>query len=410
MIKTRLKFLVYDPDRHGNPRWYVRKPGQKKVRIREPIEDANGITEKFMAAYFKALEQMPPTAPKVLRAETFNWLVDQFYRSPAFRDLDPSTQQVRRGILDRFCETAGELPFRRYRRADLMRGREKRQATPAAADNFVKAMRRLFNWAIEQEHVTVNPVAGIKPLLKSDGWHTWTEAEIEQFRRHYPVGTRQRLALEVMLTVGARRSDAVRLGPKHEDKGWLKFTAWKNRKRAPKTIDVPIRPELAAALACTQTGDTTYIVTDRGRPYTVESFGNVFRDWCNEAGLPHCSAHGLRKAAAVELAETGSSASELCAIFGWGKLETAEIYVRKAQRKRLAGNAYARLDEHRAKKSVPLPASETPSETKREKSHAKSKRKRSDGVPEGIRTPDLRFRKPLLYPAELPGRTKLRVA
>src|ERR1700709_213593 len=25
------------------------------------------------------------------------------------------------------------------------------------------------------------------------------------------------------------------------------------------------------------------------------------------------------------------------------------------------------------------------------------------GVPEGIRTPDLRFRKPLLYPAELPG-------
>ena len=26
------------------------------------------------------------------------------------------------------------------------------------------------------------------------------------------------------------------------------------------------------------------------------------------------------------------------------------------------------------------------------------------GVPEGIRTPDLRFRKPLLYPAELPGR------
>ena len=28
------------------------------------------------------------------------------------------------------------------------------------------------------------------------------------------------------------------------------------------------------------------------------------------------------------------------------------------------------------------------------------------GVPEGIRTPDLRFRKPLLYPAELPGRRR----
>ena len=29
------------------------------------------------------------------------------------------------------------------------------------------------------------------------------------------------------------------------------------------------------------------------------------------------------------------------------------------------------------------------------------------GVPEGIRTPDLRFRKPLLYPAELPGHALL---
>lgn len=29
---------------------------------------------------------------------------------------------------------------------------------------------------------------------------------------------------------------------------------------------------------------------------------------------------------------------------------------------------------------------------------------RHTGGPEGTRTPDLRFRKPLLYPAELPGR------
>ena len=31
--------------------------------------------------------------------------------------------------------------------------------------------------------------------------------------------------------------------------------------------------------------------------------------------------------------------------------------------------------------------------------------KMKDGVPEGNRTPDPRFRKPVLYPAELPGPT-----
>lgn len=375
MIKTRLKFLVYDPDPRGNPRYYVRMPGQKKVRIREPFEDAHGVTEKFMAAYFKALEQIQPATPKVLRAETFNWLVDQFYRSAAFKDLDPDTQRVRRQILNRFCDTAGDLPFRRYRRSDLMKSREKRRSTPGAADNLVKALRRLFNWAIEQELMTSNPAAGVKSMRKGDGWHTWSTAEIAKFREHFKLGTRPRLALEVLLSIGARRSDAAAVGRQHESNGWLKFTAAKNRRRAPTVIEVPIRPELRSAIDQTQTGDLTYIVSDRGKPYTVESFGNNFRDWCNEAGLPHCSAHGLRKAAAVDLAENGATASELCAIFGWTKLETAEIYVRKAQKKRMAGNAFARLDDYRAKESVSLSGRSKPSETKRGKSLGKSKPK-----------------------------------
>lgn len=373
MISARLKYLVVDRDRHGNARYYLRKPGQKKIRIRAPFEDGSGITQEFMEAYWQAFEKKVPSASKTLRAETFNWLVDQFYRSPAFRELDPETQRVRRRILDRFCDTAGELPFRKYRRADLERSRDKRRETPGAADNLVKALRRLFGWAVEHDHLATNPATGVKLISKSDGWHTWSNAEIDTFKAHFPLGTRPRLALEVLLTVGARRGDAVRLGRQHESDGWLKFTAQKNHRRSPKVIDVPIRPDLRAALNSTATGDLTYVVSERGRPYTVESFGNVFREWCNEAGLPHCSAHGLRKAAAVLLAENGATAPELCAIFGWSKLDTAEIYVRMASKKRMAGNAYARLDDYRARESVPLSGQEKTAGTKRSKSREKSK-------------------------------------
>jgi site-specific recombinase XerD len=134
-------------------------------------------------------------------------------------------------------------------------------------------------------------------------------------------------------------------------------------------------PDLAAALAATQTGDMTYLVNDRGRPFTINGLGNKMRDWCDAAGLPRCSSHGLRKAAAVILAESGVTAPELCALFGWSKLETAEIYIREAQKRKMVGNAFARLDEYRSRESVSLPRTKTLAETNRRKSIAKSKRK-----------------------------------
>ncbi len=53
------------------------------------------------------------------------------------------------------------------------------------------------------------------------------------------------------------------------------------------------------------------------------------RGWCDEAGLSQFSSHGVRKAAAVALAESGASASELMAIFGWTNLKTAQFTSKK---------------------------------------------------------------------------------
>lgn len=171
--------------------------------------------------------------------------------------------------------------------------------------------------------------------MDSEGWHTWTPAEVDAYRKHHAVGTKARLALELMTTVGARISDAARIGRQHEAEGWLKFVAWKNRnKKSRKTIWCPIRPDLAASLLVAPTGDMTYLVNDLGRTFTINGLGNKMRDWCDAASLPQCSSHGLRKAAAVILAENGATAPELCALFGWSKLETAEIYIRGHKRGR----------------------------------------------------------------------------
>jgi integrase len=378
MIKTRLKYCVYDPDPNGNDRYYVRKPGHKKIRIKETFEDAEGrITPAFMKAYFEALETLDgktAAPPKTPREKTFYWLVDQYYRSPKFKGFDQLTQADKRSVLNRYCKTAGNLPYAACRQEDVESSQDKRRDTPGAADKLVKYLRSLFAWAIEKKLATFNPAIGVAKINETTGWHTWTPAEVDQYRNYYKIGTKARLALELMLSVGARISDACRIGRQHEDAGWLKFVAWKNRnKKTRKIIECPITRELAEALAASPTGDMTYLVNDLGRPFTINGLGNKMREWCDAAGLPQCTAHGLRKAAAVVLAENGATAPELCAIFGWSKLETAEIYIREARKRTMVANAFTRLEEYRNRKSVSVPGPKISNETNRKNKRDKSK-------------------------------------
>ena len=55
MVKIRLRYVIEDTDRHGNPRLYFRRKGQPKVRL-------PGLpgSDEFMAAYKAALRANPP--------------------------------------------------------------------------------------------------------------------------------------------------------------------------------------------------------------------------------------------------------------------------------------------------------------------------------------------------------------
>ena len=54
------------------------------------------------------------------------------------------------------------------------------------------------------------------------------------------------------------------------------------------------------------------------------------------AGLPHCCAHGLRKAAARRLAEAGCTEHEIAAITGHASLREIARYTKAADQVRLA--------------------------------------------------------------------------
>ncbi|WP_375660426.1 tyrosine-type recombinase/integrase, partial [Bartonella sp. CL74QHWL] len=81
-------------------------------------------------------------------------------------------------------------------------------------------------------------------------------------------------------------------------------------------VFLPILPELAKTLETSPIGEETFICGKEGKKLVKESFGNLFREACNVAGIKK-TAHGLRKLAATRAANSGATVSQLKAIFGW---------------------------------------------------------------------------------------------
>ncbi len=373
-VPVEYPYLCKDRDRHGNNRYYYRRKGQKKIRIR-----GKPGTSEFQSAYDAARgathNNVPEAAAADLRPKpgTFRWLCTQYFASTDFTQLDPSTQTTRRRILEHVChepiapdasETFADFPLARMTRKAIRVLRDHKAGLPWAANGRVKAIRRMFKWAIEEEvpGVSVNPARDLSYLKgQPGGYYSWSVDEVSQYEARHPVGSKARLALALLLYTGQRRSDVVLFGRQHLREGWLKFTQQKNRNRKPITLELPVLPVLQEIIDASPTGDETFLATDQGHPFTGNGFGNKIRQWCDEAGLPLCTAHGLRKAGAAIAAENGATANQLMSIFGWLTLKEAERYTRAAEQKTLAANAMSLL-ERKDTKSVPpgFPASVQP--------------------------------------------------
>jgi integrase len=261
-----------------------------------------------------------------------------------FKRLDASTQAWRRRTLDSIAETHGEKPVALMQGKHVRMLRDEKANFPGAARNRLKALRALFQWAVEADEAPQDPTRDVKAIpYASKGHHSWSLEEVDEFEKCHPLGSKARLAMAIMLYTACRREDAVRLGPQHVRDGRIRFRQAKNEHRSPIDVDIPLHPDLLKAIAASPSGHLTFLVTEYGRPFSVAGFGGKFRDWCNQANLPHCSGHGLRKATAARLAERGATPHEIMAITGHQSLEEVERYTRAARRVQLADSAMLKL-------------------------------------------------------------------
>jgi integrase len=183
---------------------------------------------------------------------------------------------MRRAILERFRRDYGARPLAEMQRKHVatILGRLR----PWAARNWLKALRGLMQFAVALEMRLDDPTTGIKLAeARAGSFHTSTESEIDRFEAAHPIGSRARLAMALLLYTGQRRSDVIRMGPQHV-RGNAIFVRQQKTGGAFDS-DTPH----ARRGHHGECGHLTFLTATAGAPFSAAGFGNLFRQWCDEA-------------------------------------------------------------------------------------------------------------------------------
>lgn len=346
-------------DRHGKERLRYRRKGYPSRYFTAPLG-----TEAFREEYrrFNSLEAIAEAREEAQAERTVPGSIGDLLRRylAVPERLGPSevTQTKVRQILERFAEGREERPVKgiRFDHIDAIIAKARIKTVDQkgrkfggieAARKLRKELRRFFAFARKLGWITTNPVddsqtVKVAPGERSSGFYTWTETDIATYRAHWPQGTKQRLAMELMLWTDQRKVDAIHLGRQHIKAG--KFAI--RQTKTGKLLHLPIAPQLAAAIDAMPANDALcFLVTEWGKPFSVKGFGGWFREQCNAAGLPRCTAHGLRKATMRRMAELEMPNKTMKSVSGHSKDDEVARYTEAANQERLAEGAIKRLAE-----------------------------------------------------------------
>lgn len=318
----------------GNPRLYFRRKGEKAV----PLPDLPQDDPRFIAAWVAAIEAKPILPKRSPQKGTIASGVLAYRASQVFAELAPSTREYRNRILAKIETDYGTALMQdlepRHIRADL------RRHAPHAANHRLKVWRALCRFWVDQDMIEADPAKPVaKPALPaSDGHVPWTRDDVAAFRGHWPVGTMQRLALELILHTGAAIGDAVRLGPGNIKHGWITYKRGKTGALATCPLDhcpawFEPSPHLKECIDAAPR-HMVFLSTASGHSRSVKAARQWFAQAARDAGVEK-SAHGVRKLRAIMMAEAGATTEERMAVMGHDTTAQTREYSKTADAQRV---------------------------------------------------------------------------
>src|ERR1019366_7738748 len=290
-------------DRHGKRRVYFRKGRGSRIPLHAPLG-----SDEFNAAYQAALLGQPaPVRDRFVRAApgSIAALVASYMKSAGYIGLRETTKTGYGSRIEVLRTLHGHRTVAGLSRERIITGILQPYADrPGAALSILKMLRVLIRHAINIGWLKHDPSLGIK-RPKMNRIRSWTDDEIAIYRRHWPLGTKQRTAFELFLNTGQRRSDVVRMA-------WPHITADNKvvvvQQKTGRRLLIPLHRDLITALAAAEREHVSVLTTAYGKPFTVDGFSQWMRNAITASGLPlDAQPHGLRKATGRRLAEAGAT-------------------------------------------------------------------------------------------------------
>jgi integrase len=192
-------------------------------------------------------------------------------------------------------------------------------------------------WVFAKEHLAMqlgpNPTTDVRRLHKHKRvYEPWPPEIIERLMAEPST----RLAVLLLLYTGQRIGDVAAMR-------WSQYDGDGIGVRQEKTdalVWIPCHRVLKAALDTTERR-SDFIV---GRRYGADGLSGLIKRYLRRIGGEQYTAHGLRKNAAIALAEAGCSPHEVAAITGHRSLAMVQHYTAGAEQKKLARRAITRLE------------------------------------------------------------------
>lgn len=331
MTKVRLKYLHCFTDRHGKPHCYFRYRGEQ-WRLPAPG------TEGFATAYDALLAGIKVRHNNVeFMPGSLDWAIEKFLASPLYNKRAETTKRNYRRVLDCLRQGwgAGFLRDLQPRHVRTIRNEIAKRST-TDADIGMSLISAPWEFATEQLGIELDadPTHGIKRVHKVAHEHEpWPSELIERFLREARPSLRW--AVKLALYTGQRRSDLVKMKWSQYDGEFIEV----RQQKTGALLSIPCHKALRTELESMPRVADTILVGERGAPLTGSSLSVMVRRQLREMGVNGYAIHGLRKNAAVELANAGCDAFEIAAITGHRTVGMVQHYAKRHDQRRRARSA-----------------------------------------------------------------------
>jgi len=264
---------------------------------------------------------------------SLGWAIGKFLASPLYNERAETTKRNYHRVLDQLREGwgAGFLRDLQPRHVKKIRN-DIREKSTTAADIAIGLISALWDFADEQLGLELgaDPTHGVKRVHKVTHEHEpWPRELIERFLCEARPSLRW--AVKLALYTGQRRSDLVKMKWSDFDGDYIQV----RQQKSGASLSIPCHRALRTELENMPRVAETILVGEHGAPLQGASLSVMVRKQLREMGVNGYAIHGLRKNAAVALANAGCDAFEIAAITGHRTTAMVAHYAKRHdQRKR----------------------------------------------------------------------------